>query len=92
MLIHADRWTDRQTDRQTDGRTDMMKVIGTFHNYANEPNVKVNKVINKCILNYVIIIIIIITVSSSSITITTATINLQKWCVNIPRIQYPVKC
>ena len=34
------RQMDRQTDRQMDGRTDMMKVIGTFHNYANEPNKK----------------------------------------------------
>jgi len=85
---HAD--TDKWTDRQTDGLTDMMKVIGTFHNYANEPNNKINKLINKYKLNDVIII----TVSSSSITttITTAIINLQKWCVNIPRIQYPVKC
>jgi len=86
-LIHADRWTDRQTD----GRTDMMKVIGTFHNYANEPNNEINKLNN----NYKLNDVIIITVSSSSITTTTTTtttINLQKWCVIIPRIQYPVKC
>jgi hypothetical protein len=78
-------------DRQRDRQTDMMKVIGTFHNSVNKLNNKINKLINKYKLIYVIII-----VSSSSIititTITTATINLWKWCVNIPRIQYPVKC
>jgi len=28
--------TERQTDRQADGRTDIMKLIVTFRNFANE--------------------------------------------------------
>ena len=28
---------DRQTDRHADGHTNMMKLIVTFHSFANEP-------------------------------------------------------
>ena len=37
-------------DRQTDGRTDMMKLIVTFHNFANTPEDDVCETSNRNVL------------------------------------------